>query len=138
VGNSNISLEKEKREEILHRLKSFLQKKPEVLYVYVFGSFIKDQPFEDLDVALYLRNRRGREVLKLERELEEFLRLPVEVSLLNEASLSFAFRIVKEGRLIFARDNRARCDFEEKIRVLYFDFLPFYQRYYKEVVLGQG
>ncbi len=132
-----IGLNEEQKEKVLERLKGYLQKKPNVLFAYIFGSFIKSQRFEDLDLALYLRDGGGRKALELERELEEVLHLPVEISLLNQAPLSFAFRIVKEGRLIFVRDDKARCDFEEKTRVLYFDFLPFYQRYYKEVVLGQ-
>lgn len=136
--SKKISLRREQKEKVLRQLEGFLRKRPVVLFAYAFGSFIKSQRFEDLDLAVYLKNSGERKVLGLEREIEELLHLPVEISLLNKAPLSFAFRIVKEGRPIFVRDNEARCDFEGRIRVLYFDFLPFYQRYYKEVVLGQG
>ncbi len=136
--SKKISLKSEQKKKVLKQLESFLRREPDVLFAYVFGSFIKSQRFEDIDLAIYLENSGERKVLRLEREVEELLHLPVEISLLNEAPLSFAFRIVKEGKPIFIRDNKARCDFEGRIRVLYFDFLPFYQRYYKEVVLGQG
>lgn len=136
--NKKISLGSEERKKALEQLAGFLEEKPDVFFAYVFGSFLKGGLFEDVDLALYLEGGDGRESLKLEREAESVLRLPVEIVVLNEAPLSFAFRVLKEGKLIFARDDKARCDFEERIRVLYFDFLPLHRRYYKEVVLGEG
>lgn len=82
-------------------------------------------------------NGSGRDILELEREMEALMETEVEICRLDTAPLSFTFRVIKEGELIFSRDERRRCDFEERTRVLYFDFLPYYQRYYKEVVLGQ-
>lgn len=136
--NKKISLKAKEKEEILIKLKAFLQRKPEVLFTYLFGSFIKGGAFQDLDAALYLKNDSERKVLQIEREIEGLIHLPVEATFLNKAPLSFAFRVIKEGHLIFVRDDKTRCDFEEKTRVFYFDFLPFYKRYYKEVVLGQS
>lgn len=136
--NKKIILGNEEKNKALRQLTGFLEKKAEVSFAYVFGSFVKGGPFEDVDLALYLEGGDGRESLRLEREAESVLRLPVEIVVLNEAPLSFAFRVLKEGKIIFARDDKARCDFEETTRVLYFDFLPLHRRYYKEAVLGEG
>ncbi len=142
MGKKNY-LNQEERASVIEHLRKVFQKKPHVLFAYLFGSFIKGDYFEDLDLAVYFREGKrslvgGREVLSLEREIEEQVHFPVEIVVLNEAPLFFAFRLIKEGEIIFSRDDKSYLDFEERIRLQYFDFLPFYNRYYREVVLGQS
>ncbi|MDY6793813.1 MAG: nucleotidyltransferase domain-containing protein [Actinomycetota bacterium] len=121
----------------MNKAASFLKDSSPAIFAYIFGSFLEDEAFNDIDIALFLGNGSGRDILELEREMEALMETEVEICRLDTAPLSFTFRVIKEGELIFSRDERRRCDFEERTRVLYFDFLPYYQRYYKEVVLGQ-
>ena len=130
-------LSSEEKEELLAKTTAFLEERSPAVFAYVFGSFLGDETFNDIDIALYMEDHGGKDILELERGLEGLLGMEVEMNRLNTAPLSFAFRVIKEGRLIFSRDESRRCDFEERTRVLYFDFLPYYQRYYKEVILGQ-
>lgn len=134
MGNYRSS---EEKEGLLAEAAAFLEDRSEALFAYVFGSFLGGEAFDDMDIALYLEIDAGRDILSLERELGGLLGVEVELSRLDKAPPSFAFRVIKEGRLIFSRDDRRRCDFEERTRDLYFDFLPFYRRYYEEVVLGR-
>lgn len=56
---------------------------------------------------------------------------------LKEAPLAFAFRMISTGKLLFSRDEKVRCDFEEKTMVMYFDFKPYLELYYREVILRE-
>ena len=55
-------------------------------------------------------------------ELEAEVRLPVDVQVLNEAPLSFKYRVVTEGRLLLSRDERLRKELVNTITREYLDF----------------
>ena len=60
------------------------------------------------------------------RELELTARCPgdFDVRSLNQAPLEARARVVQTGRLLYARDETARVEFEAMVRDRYFDFLP--------------
>jgi predicted nucleotidyltransferase len=64
----------------------------------------------------------SRYVLDLSVGLEAEVRLPVDVQVLNEAPLSFKYRVVTEGRLLLSRDERLRKELVNTITREYLDF----------------
>jgi hypothetical protein len=46
--------ELEEREAILNALRKSLEDQPNVVFAYVYGSFLADRPFHDIDVAVYV------------------------------------------------------------------------------------
>jgi predicted nucleotidyltransferase len=124
------------REALLAKAATFLEESGRVLFAYAFGSFTEGKPFEDLDLAVYPDGELGKALLRMENGLEASLGVRVELATLDKASLAFSFTVISRGRLLFSRDEKRRCDFEERTRDLYFDFQPYLQRYYREVVLG--
>jgi predicted nucleotidyltransferase len=131
------------RERVLQVLREVLDKEQGLCTAYVHGSFVEKVPFRDIDIALYYHpvpefNLLDRE-LELEVALEEALieagfRLPVDVRIINQAPLSFRYRVIKDGDLLLARDDNCRVDFEMATFSEYFDFAPFRTAYLKEVL----
>ncbi len=82
-----------------------------MLFAYIFGSFVSLRPFSDIDIGICLdkepENTMDME-FELENGLEEKLRLPVDVRILNMAPLSFCYNVVKEGKLIVDNDSNKR------------------------------
>ena len=128
------------KEEIVHRLERFLEQFPNLLFAYVHGSFISQDQFRDIDVAIYL-NAKPTELLQaeldMETELYNLLQYPVDVRILNGSPLSFRYNVIKNGRRLAVIDDDDRCDFEETTVSNYFDFAP-YRKMYLQEALNRG
>lgn len=131
------------RDKVLKVLMEALEEEQGLCVAYVHGSFVEKCPFRDIDIALYYHptpefNLLDRE-LDLEVALEEALieagfRMPVDVRIINQAPLSFRYRVIKDGELLLVRDDDRRVDFEVLTLSQYFDFAPFRTAYLKEIL----
>ena len=99
------SLTPREREELLERLREELCNRDEVKLAVVFGSFLKDYPFRDIDVAVYVTGSIDPldYKLRLEEELERKIGYPVDIVILNEAPPWFVRKVLKEGRTLFTK-----------------------------------
>lgn len=126
------------RQALIEKLAQTLIARPEVLFVYVHGSFIKGGRFRDIDLAVFLREIPSSP-LKYELEMEiELLKatggLPVDVRILNAAPLPFRYQVIKEGIPLAVRGNAERVDFVEATIIQYLDFAPHLENYLKETI----
>ena len=114
-----------------------LQEHSEILFAYLHGSFLNNDCFNDIDLALYLK-KMPDSLLEYELNMEVIMSyavvgVPVDVRLLNGAPLSFQYNVVKEGTPIVVNDENERAEFQERTVKRYFDFAPFRKMYMKEV-----
>ncbi len=128
-------MEREEKKKIIESLREHLLKREEIVFAYLHGSFLKEGPFRDVDVAVYV----SIEVHpfyeeELEDELSRAIELPVDVRVLNSAPVTFRFRAIS-GLLLFSRDEKARCDFEERTMREYHDY-SYYLNMYRREALG--
>ncbi len=122
------------RNKILSKLTDLLKGKDEIVFAYVHGSFLKGD-FRDVDVAVYLKEARDVFYeIELETELQKKLHLPVDVRILNTSPLSFRFGVIKNGFLLFSKDESKRVDFEVLTISEYHDFLYFRKMYRREAL----
>lgn len=103
-----------------------------VVAAYLFGS-AADRPHRhsDLDVALLLRDELDADArldlrLELVEVLEHKMGRPADVVVLNDAPPFLRFQVLRHGRLLWVRDDRARCLFEMHSYNLYYDFKPYH------------
>jgi len=126
---------------VMERLRYSLEKRPNLLFAYVYGSFVMADKFRDIDIAVYLKQIPSTPLhveLELETELGNIIKnYLVDVRILNNAPLSFRYNVIKSGKPIVVVDDDARTDFEEATLSNYFDFSPFRKMYLKET-LGHG
>jgi len=131
------TLTKSEKEKIIKEISSHLfQVHAEILFVYIFGSFISMRSFSDIDVGIVTMMDLSKPLayeLELENRLEKTIKYPVDVRILNQAPISFSQNVFRTGRVIIDKNPNIRADFEGRILKQYFDFLPFQQRYLQEV-----
>ena len=125
------------KEKVIKIISSHLSNRHEkIIIAYLYGSFVKEKSFSDIDLAIYNRTNIAKPLefeLMMENELERRVKVPMDVRVINSAPLSFCQKVIHEGRLIIDKNPNFRADFEGKILKKYFDFAIFHQRYLAEL-----
>ena len=132
-------------DDLTARLTTALEPHEDVTVAYLFGSAARGEvrPSSDVDVAILLSaalpgsfHARTPPPLTLasmradiQADLQEAVRCPVDLVILNHASPDLIHRILRDGVLLMERDRSARIRFEVNARNEYFDVLPFLKRY---------
>ncbi|MGB9856980.1 MAG: type VII toxin-antitoxin system MntA family adenylyltransferase antitoxin [Dictyoglomaceae bacterium] len=126
-----------KKGEIVRVISDILSKRDEILFAYIFGSFIVQEDYKDIDIGIYLKNFEDIDPLKyelsLERELEDKVKIPFDVRVINNAPLGFIYNVIKEKIIVLDRDDDFRADFESIILREYFDYKHLIMEYLKEL-----
>lgn len=126
------------KKTLIEEIRAFLKRRPEILFAYLHGSFLTQDRFRDIDLAVYLKSPFSPP-LQTELELEaEFARVfkkyPIEVRVLNKAPLSFRYNVIRYGQPVNVFNEDTRCNFVEATLSHFFDFAPFRKMYLKEVL----
>jgi len=108
-----------------------------VIFAYLYGSYATGMmhPFSDIDIAVYAAEKSFENPLDLElslsieidRALKE--KPKSDVRLINRLPLAVLGEIMKDGLLIYCRDDEFRIDYETTVRMGYFDFLLYLRKY---------
>jgi predicted nucleotidyltransferase len=128
------------KEKVFDLLKNALLKKSEIIFAYLHGSFLDGLFFHDIDVALYLDNKkipREKEpdyCEPLNMELSELVRFVVDVHIMNHATVGFQHSVFKHGQLLFSKDDELRSDLIEKTSMEYMDFYELSLQYIRDIV----
>ncbi len=95
----------EEKEGVLGRLRELLLGRGEIVLAVVFGSFLKDYLFRDVDIAVYVSKSVDPldYKLSLERELSKHISYPVDVTVLNMAPPWLIKKIIEEGRTVLVK-----------------------------------
>ena len=129
------------KNEIYDKIKKTLQSKDEILFAYVFGSFVHRDDYHDVDIAVYLAEDFSKHNLQkfpygyesiLISKLNILIREEVDLVVMNRADITLQQRIINKGISIFSRDVKKQLAYENYIRALYIDGEPLrkIRRYY--------
>lgn len=108
----------------------------DLVAAYVFGSFVTEDSFSDIDLGILLAEKPVNPLnmeLDLECEIEKIAPCPVDVRVLNGAPISFSQNVIRSGEVIVDIKPNRRADFEGLVLKKYFDFARFRARYLAEV-----
>ncbi|MHA1409859.1 MAG: nucleotidyltransferase domain-containing protein [Candidatus Odinarchaeia archaeon] len=127
------------RARIYKTLKNKLSSRDEIVFVYIHGSF-NTGIFRDIDIAVYVNRFLDKKQvldyeLSLERELENTVNFPVDVRILNYSPLTFNFNVIKNGKLLFSKDEKIRVDFVSLTITKFHDF-KFHLDEYRRTAIG--
>jgi len=128
------------KKEVIDKIKNFIKCQEEIIFSYIFGSFIEDETFNDVDIGIYVdKNITPIEKvfyeIKLSNQLEEIIKIPVDVIRLNLASDSILYRATK-GILIKNIDDNIRTNFITMHWKKYWDFKDKIQEHVAEMKHG--
>jgi predicted nucleotidyltransferase len=112
-----------------------LEREP-VGLAYLYGSAATGEttPLSDLDIALVSDedlspHDRLTLILRVQLGLLDLCEIAnADVRIINDAPLVLQGRVVSDGILVYARDDRERIDFEVTTRLRYFDYRPVHDR----------
>lgn len=118
--------------KIENKLKKYFNGKDYIAFAYLFGSMARGKftPLSDIDIAVYIDETKTAENLfKLRlKELAALMNLlgteQVDLVFLNETPLDLNYRVIRDGKLIFERDKKARAHFWEITVRDYLDWKP--------------
>lgn len=125
------------KEAFIRMISDILNAKEYILFAYIYGSFVSQDTFKDIDVGLFISDIKKKSPLRLELDLEgeigETVGIPVDIRIINDAPLSFVYNVLKNGILIVDRYRSMRSDFEGLIFKKYFDFKHLRNEYLREI-----
>ena len=118
------------------RIRDFLRQEEEILFAYLYGSAVYDPALmgSDIDIAVYIRPSNMDVYLKMESKLTALLvsRLQtdkIDLRILNVLPLVHQYAILKDGILVFSRDEEQRVDFEIDVMIRFFELKPYLDEY---------
>ena len=138
-------LDQRGKELLISQIRKLLLVKEPVLFAYIYGSFLSEKFFRDIDLAVYFDStafKDSYDMFTYSFALSAACDLAIsgvtcDLRPLNLAPLPFKFDVVTNGRIIYKKDEECQIDFEVRTRSLYFDFLPHLRFYFRRIVLGE-
>lgn len=127
-------------DEIVPIIKESISERKEVIAVYIFGSFLNFERYEDIDIGLLLDESFTSHHLyevRLQKKVEEKIfntfdeYITIHITLLNHQELRFLYSILGKSKLIYCKNTIKRAKFESKVITHYLDIKPLYEYYDK-------
>lgn len=118
------------KKHIENKIVECLSKKEEILFAYIFGTFVSKNHYHDIDIAVYLSENFDKNDTKkfpygyessIISELNLLVRKNIDFIVMNNANILIQKKIIRQGKLLFCRDERKRIYYENHIRKLYID-----------------
>ena len=112
----------------------------EIIAAYLFGSVARGTAGtrSDVDVAVLYATAPPATLeglpLDLEGRIEQLVKRPAQVIVLNAAPVDLVHRVLRDGVLLLDRDPSARIRFEVRARNEFFDLQPILARYRRRPV----
>ncbi len=116
----------EEKGVLTEKITCLLLEKTEVVFAYLHGSFIISESFHDIDIGIFLKNENGfLYESDISYELSGMTGYDIEVRILNNAPVAFQLAVLKNGKLLFSKDEKIRTDFIENVGKRYLEYSHF-------------
>lgn len=111
-------------------IKEVLTRDDRLVFAYVYGSFVTEKSFRDVDIGIFLKNPEENPFLISSEIKTELSRLAkkrggnftadeFDVRVINDAPFTFLKRVFKEGVLLVDNDPDLRTDVVEQVSLKY-------------------
>ena len=132
-------MDKKKAAE-LNRLLALVKQDQDVMAVIVFGSAARDEqaPVSDVDICLVMTSQpKSFELTSLSHKRLEYMKdNSFDVRIFQQLPLYIRVRVLKEGRILFVRDENQLYELAFRTAQAFEDFRHIYYGYLKEVALA--
>lgn len=119
----------------LERLLTIAEEDRDVLAVLLFGSAVRGErtPTSDVDVCLALHARNYDAFTLSHKKLVYLKQVDLDVHIFQQLPLYIRRRVLKEGRVLFCRDEDVLYELAFRTAQAFEDFKPLYSAYLAEV-----
>src|SRR4030042_3518249 len=121
---------------LIESLRRPLERDKNILFAYLYGSSITNPDLleSDIDVGVYLKPADLKEYVKKEEQLTTLLISQlhtdkIDLRILNTLPLVLKYSVLRDGVLIFSRDEMERVDFETTVMISFFELKPYLDEY---------
>ena len=127
-----------KETEGLTALLARAEQDPEVLAVILFGSRARGEsaPDSDVDICLVLEPRSYSDLELSKKKLDYLAEFDLDIHIYQQLPLYIRHRVLKEGKVLFCRDEEALYDLAFRTIREYEDFKHIYREYLEEIARG--
>jgi uncharacterized protein len=127
--------------KLIQKLKQY----PNILAVYLFGSYIRGNKgkLSDIDIGIIFENptflNNAKKSLKTYEELFDIFTLflkntdKLDLVFLQQTPLSLQKEVITEGLLVYANSVKEVLDFKEKVLIKFSDLNPLYKKFYQNI-----
>ena len=113
-------------EDIKTVILKYFSENPDIITVYLHGSFAKgcSRADSDIDIGITLVNEKTEKIriLEISSDLELKLDRPVDIGIVSPDNIVYAKEVILNGECIFCRDEYSRKIREATILSMYVDF----------------
>lgn len=114
------------KKEVVEEIKDYLFKREgDIIFAYLYGSFIKDEAFRDIDVALFMKEPIT-DIFNIESdlsyELSTITNFSIEVRIINMAPVALQMAALRANYLLFSKDESIRTDFIQDVGKRYIEY----------------
>jgi predicted nucleotidyltransferase len=134
-------MDTKQKNAVVKELAEILSRETKIDFAYLHGSFLESGGFNDIDIAVYLKDGIPQTAdpadyeIRLSLKVGKTVKIPVDIKILNNAPLGFRYQASK-GKVLFSRNGSDRDEFLCRTWLEYFDFMPFAELYLKEAISG--
>ena len=118
------------KKQIKKVIEKFIESNIDIKFAYLFGSFVEEENFNDIDLALYPQQEIDN--IKIALELEKQTKISFDVIDISKAP-DHLIHTISKGEVIVDYDEDFRIDFITKSWSKYFDFKYYRDRYLEEL-----
>ncbi|MGM0396467.1 MAG: type VII toxin-antitoxin system MntA family adenylyltransferase antitoxin [Bacillota bacterium] len=122
---------------IIDSCRDILIKYNDILFAYLFGSFVKGKVREDsdIDIAIYQVEKLDTDTyLAIKSELSEACKREIDLIILNDATPLLKYEIYRNNILLFSRDKSVESNFKVKTLFEYNDFKKYLDLSYTNTI----
>ncbi len=114
------------------------ERDPKVLAVILFGSRARGEsaPDSDVDICLVLEPRNYSDLELSKKKLNYLKDFDLDIHIYQQLPLYIRHRMLKEGKVLFCRDEDALYDLAFRTIQEFEDFKHIYREYLEEVARG--
>jgi predicted nucleotidyltransferase len=123
--------------DIFKRCKDILLKHNNIIFAYIFGSYVQDKARadSDVDIAIYLDTAMDVETyLEIKVRLAEVCKREVDLIILNEATPFLRYEVYRNNILLFSRDKACETQYIVKTLFEYSDMKKYLNLCYNETI----
>jgi len=113
-------LSHEKKQELIKKIRGFLNKYDEILLAVIYGSFIRSESIRDIDIAVFTRYKIPYNKVEefedtLSRAIEEEVGLPIDLKIIDYAPPWFRIKAL-DGIVVLEKSSAmvARLKFKAR------------------------
>lgn len=113
------------------------RKDKDVLAVSIFGSFARGEKHKDIDICIFLKQKKKYDNSKMtDKRLKYLSDFDFDIHIFQQLPLYIRHRILKEGKILFCENEDNLYDLAYLTAKEYEDFKPIYRSYLEAVKNG--